>query len=89
MATGEKLMIGEAQILEMRQVPLWAADDLPACTVGIDLLLRFKEARPNDYTLLQTKDLVDSWEVAGTHHAGYAQTFTEHASSKSANSSGY
>jgi hypothetical protein len=35
MATGEKLMIGEAQILEMRQVPLWAADDLPACTVGM------------------------------------------------------
>jgi hypothetical protein len=29
--------------------PEWATDALPACAVGMDLLRRFEEARPNDY----------------------------------------
>jgi hypothetical protein len=39
--------------------PVWANDDLPACAVGMDLLRRFEEARPNDYAFLQAQDFVD------------------------------
>jgi hypothetical protein len=31
----------------------------PACFVGMDSLLLFKEARPDDYVFLEAKDFVD------------------------------
>ena len=37
----------------------WVDDALPACAVGMDLLRRFEEARPNDYAFLQVQDFVD------------------------------
>jgi hypothetical protein len=37
----------------------WANDALPACAVGMDLLRRLEEARPNDYAFLQAQDFVD------------------------------
>jgi hypothetical protein len=39
--------------------PVWATDNLPACPVGIDLLRRIGEARPNDYVFLQVRDFAD------------------------------
>jgi hypothetical protein len=37
--------------------PKWANNVLPACAVGMDLLRRFEEARPNDYDHVPPKGL--------------------------------
>ena len=34
-------------------------DDFPACPVGMNLLLRFQAACPNDYAFLEVKDFAD------------------------------
>lgn len=37
----------------------WPEDDPPACQVGMDLLQRFREARPTNCSFLHAKDIVD------------------------------
>lgn len=55
----------------------WSNNDLPACAVGMDLLRRLEEARPNDYAFLQAQDFVDLHTSA---FAGIPEwdAFTEH-----------
>jgi hypothetical protein len=58
--------------------PVWTGDDLPACLVGMNLLRRFEEARPNDYAFLQAQDFVD---LSTSAFDGIAEwdAFTEHS----------
>lgn len=62
---------------QISTVPVWANDALPACAVGMDLLRRFEEARPNDYAFLQAQDFVD---LSTSAFVGIPEwdTFTEH-----------
>jgi len=39
--------------------PVWTDNDLPACSVGMDFLRQFREARPNDYAFLEAQDFAD------------------------------
>jgi hypothetical protein len=62
---------------EISAGPEWANDALPACAVGMDLLHRFEEARPNDYAFLQVQDFVD---LSTSAFVGIPEwdAFTEH-----------
>ena len=57
--------------------PEWVNDARPACAVGMDLLRRFEEARPNDYAFLQAQDFVD---LSTSAFVGIPEwdAFTEH-----------
>jgi hypothetical protein len=57
--------------------PVWTDNALPACAVGMDLLCRFEEARPNDCAFLQEQDFVD---LSTSAFAGIPEwdAFTEH-----------
>jgi len=57
--------------------PAWTDNDLPACPVGMELLCRFEEMRPNDYAFLQMQDFTDLHTCA---FAGIAEwdAFTAH-----------
>jgi hypothetical protein len=55
----ENEAVSMAEELQISTGPKWANDALRACAVGMDLLRRFEEARPNDYAFLQVQDLVD------------------------------
>lgn len=44
---------------QISTVPAWTTDDLPVCSLGMDLQRRLQSARPNDYASLQGGDLVD------------------------------
>jgi len=57
--------------------PEWASDALPACPVGMNLLYRFKVARPNDYAFLQAQDFVDH-STSGFVGIPEWDAFTEH-----------
>jgi hypothetical protein len=52
-------------------------DDPPVCSVGMDFLRRFEEARPNDYAFLEAQDFVD---LGTSAFKGIAEwdAFTEH-----------
>jgi hypothetical protein len=39
--------------------PSWTTDNLPPCSVGMELLRRFQAARPRDYALLEVQDFPD------------------------------
>jgi hypothetical protein len=67
-------MAKEPQISRGRE---WANHALPACAVGMNLLRRFEEARPNDYAFLQAQDFVD---LSTSAFIGISEwdAFTEH-----------
>jgi hypothetical protein len=66
-----------AKEAEISAGPEWAKHALPVCAVGMDLLHRFEEARPNDYAFLQAQDFVD---LSTSAFAGIPEwdAFTEH-----------
>jgi hypothetical protein len=56
---------------------VWTEDHLPTCSVGMDLLRRFAEARPNDCAFLQVQDFADL-STSGFDGIPEWDTFTGH-----------
>ena len=70
-------MISLTQTASYSTSPVWTNHNLPACPVGMELLRRFEEARPNDYGFLQAQDFAD---LNTSAFAGILEwdAFTEH-----------
>jgi hypothetical protein len=75
--------LNESEAVSMAKEPQistgleWANDVLPVCAVGMDLLRRLEEARPNDYAFLQAQDFAD---LSTSAFVGIPEwdAFTEH-----------